>query len=366
MSRRANGSGTLYRRGGVWYAKIKVGGKWVRQSTGTDSKDRARKVLDGLAMGHDLADGERLAAIAARLKPAAPDPLLADVFALYADAPESAGRSRGQLDHDEEKWRRFAAWIAERRPDARSVADVTESVAAAYLTDVRAALAPQTANNHLGALKRIWKTARVASSPWEKFRTLRASPHVRRALSDAEVSRLISSADGEMRTLFAVGAYTGLRMSDCAHVRWEDFDADMRTLTIRPAKTAHSSRAVVAIPLHPSLAKTLGGRKAAGYVMPTLAALDVRVLSRRVMRHFRDCGFEGAAKVEGFAHRVAVVGFHSLRSTFITNMANIGAPMAMVQAIVGHMTPEMSMHYYRANAEAARARIDALPGYGIA
>ena len=57
------------------------------------------------------------------------------------------------------------------------------------------------------------------------------------------------------------------------------------------------------------------------------------------------------------------VGFHSLRSTFITAMANIGAPMAMVQAIVGHMSPEMSMHYYRVNAEAARARIAALPDW---
>lgn len=365
MARRANRSGTLYRRGSVWYAKIKVGGKWVRQSTGTESKDKARKVLDELARGCNLTDGERLAAIQARLKPSAPNPTLAEAFGLYLAAPEAAGLSDDREARNRCAWQRFTAWIASNRPDIRRLGDVPPSVASAYVADLRAAFAPQTANTHMMLCRRVWRLCGVADNPWTGFRRVKATPHLRRALTDEEVSRLISSAQGELRTLFAVGAFTGLRLGDCARVKWEDFDADMRTIAVRPSKTAHSSGRVVAIPLHPSLVKILGVRRPSGFVMPELATMDAHARSRAVMRHFRECGFEEPAEVEGFAHRVAVVGFHSLRSTFITNMANIGAPMAMVQAIVGHMTPEMSLHYYRANADAARARIEALPGYGI-
>ena len=121
----------------------------------------------------------------------------------------------------------------------------------------------------------------------------------------------------------------------------------------------------MAIPVHPALAKVVGRRQRSGFVTPGLAKLPEWALSNMVMRHFRRCGLEERERPDNFRRSVATVGFHSFRSTFITNMANIGAPMAMVQAIVGHMSPEMSMHYYRANAEAARAKIAALPGYGL-
>ncbi len=376
MQRRANGAGTLYKRGTVYYTKIKVGGKWVCQSTGTGDKEKARKILDGLAKGHELTDEQRLAAIEVALRRSGPSPDFDTAWQRYVDAPANVAQTDGAQTTDAGRWRFFTRWLhgydggprcrincEAAHPEVKTLAAVTPEIAAEFVRNAQGVSAPGTVNKYVRTFKRVWRLNGEDRTPWDSFRKLREHPHLRRALSDKEVSRLIEKAGGELRVLFAVGAYTGLRLGDAACVRWEDFDKDGRTLTLRPSKTKNSSGRTVAIPAHPALTRIVGKRKRTGYVMPELAALPEWALSDRVTAHFQACGFEGGERPDGYRKSVPVVGFHSLRSTFITNMANIGAPMAMVQAIVGHMSPEMSMHYYRANAEAARARIAALPDY---
>ena len=377
--KRRNRSGTLYNRGGVWYYKLKVGGKWVRRSTGETDKDKARAILDKQAKGCELTDAERLAVIEVALRPPAPpSPTFAEAWKRYANAPANISQSEGAQATDAGRWRFFTRWLhgydggprcrvncLAAHPEAQRLADITPEIAAAFVRHAQKVSAAGTVNKYVRTFKRVWRLCGVKETPWDDIRKIAETPHLRRALTDAEVARLIDRAEGEMRVLFAVGAYTGLRLGDAARVRWEDFGEDMRTLVAKPRKTAHSSGRLVAIPVHPALARIVrrNARKRTGYIMPELAALPAWALSGRVCAHFSACGFEAGEKPGNYRRSVPNVGFHSLRSTFITAMANIGAPMAMVQAIVGHMSPEMSMHYYRANAEAARFHVETLPDY---
>ena len=378
MTRRRNGSGTLEKRGRIWYTKLWVNGKKVVRSTHTADKAVALGILNEQAMGSDLSPKERLAAIVEHLREDAPRPSFDQAWENYADAPENAGQSETAQTGDLGRWRFLTRWLfgydggARCRvnckaayPGVETLADVTPEVVQSFVKYAREVSSANTVNKYVRTFKRIWKFNGMEKNPWERYRPIKSEPHLRRALDDGEVAKLIREADGEMRVLFAFGAFTGLRMSDCARVRWDDFDQDGATLTVKPTKTKHSSGLVVSIPVHPALGCVIGKRKRSGFVTPGLAELPEWALSRRVMEHFRRCGFDETEKPGNFRHAVVTVGFHSFRSTFITNMANIGAPMAMVQAIVGHMTPEMSMHYYRANAEAARSKIAALPGYGL-
>ena len=379
MARRQNGAGTLEKRGRVWYTKVYVNGKKIMRTTGTGDKAKALAILNDQTRGSDLPAKERLAEIVEHLRDEAPRPDFTQAWKNYEDAPENAGQSEKAQDGDRGRWRFLTRWLfgydggprcwincKAAYPGVATLADVTPEVVQAFVKFARGVSSPNTVNKYVRTFKRIWKFNGMDVNPWERYRPIRATPHLRRALDDDEVGKLIKTAKGELRTLFAFGAFTGLRMSDCARIRWEDFDADCTTLTVCPGKTKNSTGRVVAIPVHPALGAVVGKRKRSGYVTPGLARLPEWALSDRVMEHFRLCGFDETEKPDNFRHAVATVGFHSFRSTFITNMANIGAPMAMVQAIVGHMTPEMSIHYYRANAEAARAKIAALPGYGIA
>jgi len=377
MARRANRSGTLFNRNGTWYTKVRVNGKWDVKTTHTGDKDAARRILDRITKGCELTDRERLAAIKAKLEEPGKTPTFEEAWTVYVNAPENAGQSDGAQTTDLGRWRFLTRWLfgwhKERsrinckaaHPEVERITDVTREIAVEFVAHAKTVSSPGTVNKYVRTFRRVWDFNGTERNPWAGFRKVAEDPHLRRALDEAEVSKVISAATGELRTLFALGAFTGMRMSDCARVKWQDIDRDGWTITVRPNKTRHSSGRVVAIPVHPALAKVLGKRKRSGSVTPGLAALPEWELSDRVMDHFRACGFDEQEKPKGYRRAVAVVGFHSFRSTFITNMANIGAPMAMVQAIVGHMTPEMSMHYYRANAEAARARIDALPSFGI-
>lgn len=373
---RARNTGTMYKRGNTWYTKILIDGKYVRQSTGETDKAKALKVLNSLSKGADLNEREHLAVIKERLERRDPSPAFAAAWEAYENAPENIGQTSGARATDLGRWRFFVRWLhgydggprcrincKAAHPGAEVLDDITPLLATEFVNYAKTVSSANTVNKYVRTFRRVWNFNHAEKNPWAAFSKLKESPHLRRALSDIEVQKLIGDASGELRTLFALGAYTGLRMSDCARIRWSDFDEYLRTLMARPSKTAHSSGVTVAIPVHPSLARILGKRKRTGRVMPELAALPEWKLSDVVCAHFRACGFEAAEKQDGFRRAVASVGFHSLRSTFITNMANIGAPMAMVQAIVGHMTPEMSQHYYRANADAARVRVDVLPDF---
>lgn len=157
-----------------------------------------------------------------------------------------------------------------------------------------------------------------------------------------------------MRTLFILGAYTGMRLGDCQRFRWE-MVAGSR-LMVRTSKT----KRLAAIPIHPTLAAALGPVKKKGYLMPELAAWPEWKMSEAVQRHFIDCGFEPPVERAGYKRKMGVVGFHSMRSTFITRLGEAGVPLAVVREMVGHVSEEMSQRYFRADAEMAAKAIAAL------
>jgi hypothetical protein len=73
-------------------------------------------------------------------------------------------------------------------------------------------------------------------------------------------------------------------------------------------------------------------------------------------------GEDGKPKVKHTGKRAVVeVGFHSLRHTFVSLCRESGAPLAVVEAIVGHASPAMTRHYTHIGEAAARASVAALP-----
>ena len=85
------------------------------------------------------------------------------------------------------------------------------------------------------------------------------------------------------------------------------------------------------------------------------------MVTNRVQKIFRECGIK--TQVEQGEGRKALtdVGFHSLRHTFVSLSANAGAPLAIVQAIVGHSNPAMTRHYFHEQEGALVSAVAALP-----
>ena len=106
-----------------------------------------------------------------------------------------------------------------------------------------------------------------------------------------------------------------------------------------------------------------------GYVMPQCAEMYLKQageLSARFMRVFKSAGIETATEGQEGSRKRCLVGFHSLRHTFVSLAANAGVPLAFVQSIVGHSTVEMTRHYFHESEAALNSAVSALPDIGAA
>lgn len=366
MGRRANGMGTLYRRNGWYYAQMKLNGKMTRMSLNTRDRKEALRGLNELSFGHDLSSEERLAALAVKLKPKSATKMFDEAWNGYAHAPENVAQSEKARSEDLGIWKNFIRWLHGQQkpgsrlnckgahPEADCLDDITPAVASEYVEWLRDNRAPHTANRAVRILRRMWRLNGAETNPWAAFRKFKESPAKRRAFTREEVDRLIATAKGELRTLLTVGAYTGMRLGDCQRLRYESIDA--KAGVIRTGKTGK----VVRIPIHPVLRAALGKAKKSGYVMPKIAEWPKWKVSDAVQAHFMKCGIYETEKRDGYKKRSILVGFHSFRSTFITRLGEAGVPLPVVREMVGHVSEEMTMRYFRSDDAMAAKAIAAL------
>lgn len=383
---RANGEGTLELHGRTWRARWTVDGKTFTRSTGTsDKREAAKRLAEFTApfrLGNEKATLEGLAAkvqgVSAELKAyedARPALALAHGFEAYRKSTERPDTGAATMAMYESQYDRLAKWVAEHYPDATEMRHVSKAMADDFMAYLAQNFSANTYNKYATLFKRMWEvlaeTARLTVNPWKKIaHKAEDKSATRRELTVDELRRVCESVEGEMRLLFAVGIYTGLRLGDCALLEWGSVDLTRRMIAIIPRKTArHANGRPVVIPIHASLAAMLAEtpqKKRTGYVMPETARMyldDDAKLSRRIQATFEACGIR-TRKADGDTRATVEVGFHSLRHTFVSLAANAGVPMAHVQSIVGHSSPAMTRHYFHVSENALQNAVGALPDVG--
>jgi integrase len=311
---------------------------------------------------------------------------VANAWASYLDStskdkPDSGERT---LKGYAGQWERFADWWAEHCPDTPALRDVTEARAAEYARNLAAGVAPGTFNKHRDLLALVFrvlaKPAMIQSNPFAEVGRKTPMPRGRRELTVEELQRVCAEAKGELRTLLAIGTYTGLRLGDAATLNWSEVDLLRGRILRVPNKTArrHPDKPVE-VPIHKTLAAVLGEtptKARRGDVLPETAATyrrAVPTVTNQIQAHFAACGVRTIVPGTGFTadakgktihsgkRAVVEVGFHSLRHTFVSLCRAADAPLSVVEAIVGHSNPAMTRHYTHTGEAAARLAIGALP-----
>lgn len=161
----------------------------------------------------------------------------------------------------------------------------------------------------------------------------------REAFSLQEVSRLVDEASRDWKGMIILGATSGLRLTDIANLRWESVDLESGLLRVATGKTG----AVVILPIHPDFASWLSGRPRGigrAAVFPELAGK--RTDGDNGLSHQFGLLVEKAGIVrritprEGKGRTVTSKTFHSLRHTFVSQLANSGVASEIRQKLVGH------------------------------
>lgn len=400
--RRQNNTGTLEKRGDRWLARWYVRnaqGKRLRKSRlleATNIED-ARAELRTLTEGNSLITREReieknlnaLEGVAAERREweeSLPALSIADAFAAYERSPVRPDSGERTMSDYRGYYKGLVEWLAENHPDVKELRQIGRAEAEGFAAHLKESRSAGTFNKRVVLFRRMWavladadegkqpmaedpadRPAKLTCNPWEKMRKMSSDIHSRRELTVEELGRVVTAAEGEMKMLFAIGIYTGLRLGDCCLLDWGETDLAKGIITVRPRKTRRKTGGKpVVIPIHPTLAQMLDAtppKARKGFVLPETAATyrrrSVTVIAR-IQRFFARCGIRTSSE-DAHGRARTDVGFHSLRHTFVSLSANAGTPLALVQAIVGHSNPAMTQHYFHENKEALVSAVKALP-----
>lgn len=172
----------------------------------------------------------------------------------------------------------------------------------------------------------------------------------------------------DWRTAVNLGLYLGARLGDCTNLRWRSVDFERHEVRFVPEKDRKKRELV--IPMHADLEAYLLGLSApdtpTAYLCPTLggAVAGGRAsLSRQFGAILDAAGIDRRAgrQKTGRGRTFYRLGFHSLRHTFNSLLANSGVPIELRAKLTGHSTLAMNDRYTHLGDATLRKAITSVP-----
>jgi integrase len=401
-------TGYLFKRGDNFYVRWTVNGKTITKALRDDNgqpittkraaEDARTKVMAPFTVADEAAGLESIAGQLAGRKaelatleeqnnPPMPFVRAWSEFLASGARPDTGPDT---LAVYEGQFGQFVDWMKEHHPELNALRDVTTAIAqeyASYLSSMvnHGRLTANTYNKHLNMLmlvfRVLYRAAKLTENPWmhpKKGGTIHRkalTTQTRRELTVDDLRKVCQSApDGEMRTLFALGVYTGLRLLDCATLLWSEVDLKRGTIVRIPHKISRKPNVQpVIVPIHPALQAILEDIRAENqgeYVLPKTApayaagGTSKRRIINAIQDHFATQGVKVYAPGTGPGtgkRAIVQIGFHSLRHTFVSICREANVPLAVVESIVGHHNPAMTRHYTHTGESASRAAVATLP-----
>lgn len=279
----------------------------------------------------------------------------------------------------------FLEYLGERRNAA--LIDMTPNVLARFRdAELSAGKAPTTVNKALSVLGQAFEDAVVqcliAKNPAHGLRVKGADRKAqkRRPFTFEEFQNLLletkpkvapqerQSIHPDWHTFILIAGYTGGRQQEVANLLWSNVDFSSGTIAVRRSKNGD----VHTMPMHPSLlahlaeCKTAQGSGTSSFVMPHLAGLA----ERRLSRIFRDTilprigihqPYAEKTAEKGVGRRLAALSIHSLRHSLSTWLNAAGVPEMMRMRLVGHEDENVSRNYTHTELLQAAAELAKIP-----
>jgi len=205
----------------------------------------------------------------------------------------------------------------------------------------------------------------IDTNPAEAVEMPEGDGETHEPFTDTEVSLLRKVADPDWSTLILLGARTGVRLTKLASLRWDQVNLVEGTITLmKPGKRGNA----VVIPMHNEVRERLGALAGAGTpgecVMPSLAGEEAggkRGLSRRFKKIAAAAGVDLKEITTATGRKFCRLSFHSLRHTFVSDLANNGAQPETRRKLTGQRSASTHNIYTHLQLDTLRVAINALP-----
>lgn len=186
-----------------------------------------------------------------------------------------------------------------------------------------------------------------------------------------QVRALLNVANSEWKGAILFAFHCGIRLGDAAKLTWANIDLAESAVIFRPQKArAHDTNALITAVLRDEVRDYLMRLPASDVPnAPLFASLYGRCtgshagLSNEFGRLMHLAGIDRTAGTEkaGKGRRFNKLGFHSLRHTFISNLANADVSADVRREIVGHSSDEIHRRYTHLNLETQRRALSRVP-----
>ncbi len=260
--------------------------------------------------------------------------------------------SKATLARYEGSRRSFLSWLGPRAD--KPLETVTTTHLRQYRSSLREGRTARTCNAYVKDVSSIFGAAvdegLILSNPAKPLKALPLTDSTDRLpFTPREVQRLIEGAPSDdWRGVIITGVYTGLRLGDCAGIAWGNVDLSAGTLTVVPKKTQRK-RVEVRIPLATPLREFLESHPIAddpkAPVFPSLHEIPVSGNSGLSIAFGRIMDTADVSRGERHASGMHQRGFHALRHTFTSWLANAGVAPELRQAMTGHLDSDAHKLY---------------------
>ena len=352
----------LYRRGDVWWWKIKFAGKVFRESAKTSSIELARRAEH--KRRRELEEGYH-----GLKKRVAPQTLktASDAWLELKKptlAPKSHLIEKTNLGH-------ILPVIGQKLLTDIDAGDVSRY----QQKRLKDKAAPKTINLEVGTIRAILRRHRLWANIQPDVRMLAVRDDIGRALSQKDEKKLLDAcADSRSRSLLPavlLALNTGMRYSELRLLQWEQ--VDLQRLSVRVGKSKTEAGTGRVIPLNDRATKVLQfwadqfpNREQEHFVFPSerygaggnnFEPTVHSINPKKAINSWKEAWESVKENAE------VSIRFHDLRHTTVTRMLEGGAPLSVVAVIMGWSpatTVRMAKRYGHIGQVAQRQAVEML------
>lgn len=353
MKRRQKGTGTIIKVKGFYYGRIMVKGKVKVVRLSANLRESESLWKDWLIKN------------VSTLKTDAVKHKLNELWPLIKNNLIGQGLPNVRIEYHRRMYENIVEWIEANRRSGMFVEDIDKGLVLDALDALTKECSSTKKGDYLSAMRQIFKASGLSKTDvLDGIRVRKTPTKSREPFTDEEIKMILDKAKSKGASWYAlvqIGLYTGLRLKDCVHLKVEDVKESV--IETVPFKTKHHGT-IVRIPLHPKLKEVLDSLEVKkGYYLPdVIDSYKRKTITERLDTIFSVIG-DTRVKLEGRKRKVSVKGFHALRATFITRLAESGVSLPIMESLAGHLNAKQTMHYTHPNEDVKKVAISTLPDF---
>jgi integrase len=228
-------------------------------------------------------------------------------------------------------------------------------------TRTRSGVRLSTVSFDVALVRRVLSSANnqglISNNPAKAVELESSKSQKHSVLSPDDIRALLAEAEPDWRTAILIGYYTGARLSDATSMTWDEVNLSEELITYAQRKTGNQ----VKVPIHSQLEEHLlaiAGDKN-GSLCPSLAGKPGNGrsgLSTQFAKLMIKAGVDRQIQPTSRKRKFSAVSFHSLRHSFVSNLANAGVEPEIRKELAGHTTSEVHDRYTHQQIEQLRVK----------